>query len=352
MKILVICQDYPSDKNKYAMSYVHSRNKIYQSMGEDVAVLSFNTSSKYEFENIAVLPESLVNFDEYDYILSHAPNIKNHYRLLKRMNGKKIIFFFHGHEVLRGYKDYPKPYKWIRYSLFNQILSEIYQIFKFKILRKWLTGIFCKKNTIGMVFVSEWMKDKFVKNMGFKPEKYAKVVIIPNAVNEAFITESYVQSSTVVADCITIRPFDESKYAVDLVIELAKANPKKTFHIYGKGEYFKHNICPENVEVFNKFIAQKDIPALLNQYKFAVMPTRFDSQGVMMCEMATFGIPLITSDFSVCIEMLKNFKNVNYLDLNNFSTNIDGLKFGNKTNKTDFNPYKLVRKELDFFNEL
>lgn len=352
MKILVICQDYPSDKNQYAMSYVHSRNKIYQSMGKDVAVLSFSASTKYEFESILVLPESLINLDEYDYILSHAPNIKNHYRILKGISGKKIIFFFHGHEVLRGYKDYPKPYKWVQYSLFNQILSNIYQIFKFKILRGWLTGDFHKKNKIGMVFVSEWMKEKFLKNMGFKPEKYAKVVIIPNAVNDAFIADSYIPSDKIVADCVTIRPLDESKYAVDLVIRLAKANPTKNFHIYGKGEYFKHNICPENVKVFNKFIAQKDIPALLNQYKFAVMPTRFDSQGVMMCEMATFGIPLITTNFSVCIEMLKNFENVNYLNLKNFSGNIDSLRFGSEINKTDFNPYKLVKKELDFFNEL
>lgn len=352
MKILVLCQDYPSEINKYAMSYVHSRNKVYQIMGNNVTVLNFSASDKYEFENITVLPEALVNLDEYNYILSHAPNIKNHYRVLKGLDGKKIIFFFHGHEVLRGYKDYPKPYKWVKYSLFNQILSDMYQVFKFKILRKWLTGSFHKKNKLGMVFVSEWMKEKFVKNMSFKPEDYAKVVVIPNAVNDAFINQSYAESSNILADCITIRPFDESKYAVDLVIELAKANPKKSFHIYGKGEYFKHNFCPENVKIFEKFISQKDIPELLNQYKIAVMPTRFDSQGVMMCEMATFGIPLITSDFSVCLEMLSDFENVTYLDLNNFTKNIDSINWGDKINKNKFSPYLVVKEELDFFNEL
>lgn len=352
MKILVLCQDYPSETNKYAMSYVHSRNMIYQVKGNDVTVLNFSATEKYKFEQIQVLPESQVNLDEYDCVLSHAPNIKNHYRVLKSLKGKKIIFFFHGHEVLKGYKDYPKPYKWVKYSLFNQILSDAYQIFKFKILRKWLTGVFCKKNKIGMIFVSEWMKEKFVKNMGFKPEAYAEVAVIPNAVNDAFINQSYTKNFNTLADCITIRPFDESKYAVDLVVELAKANPEKSFHIYGKGEYFHHNSCPKNVKIFEKFISQKDIPELLNNYKIAVMPTRFDSQGVMMCEMATFGIPLITSNFSVCLEMLHDFENVNYLDLNNFTKNIDSISWGSKINKSKFSPYVLIEKELEFFNGL
>ena len=35
------------------------------------------------------------------------------------------------------------------------------------------------------------------------------------------------------------------------------------------------------------------------------MPTRADAQGVMACEMATFGIPLITSNIDVCKEVFK-----------------------------------------------
>lgn len=40
------------------------------------------------------------------------------------------------------------------------------------------------------------------------------------------------------------------------------------------------------------------------------MPTRTDAQGLMMCEMASFGIPLITSDIPVCHEIFDGFKNV------------------------------------------
>ena len=36
----------------------------------------------------------------------------------------------------------------------------------------------------------------------------------------------------------------------------------------------------------------------------------------MMCEMATYGIPLITSDIKVCREVLEGFDNIYYIDNN------------------------------------
>ena len=45
------------------------------------------------------------------------------------------------------------------------------------------------------------------------------------------------------------------------------------------------------------------------------MPTRTDAQGLMMCEMAAFGIPLITSNIPVCHvpAILKYTRNVYYI---------------------------------------
>lgn len=353
MKLLVLVQNYPSNENPYAMSYVHSRNLIYVEKRYNVDVLNFSTNEYYNYEGINVFPEENINFENYDLIISHALNLKNHYRVLRKLHSKKIVFVFHGHEVLKGHLDYPKTYSWVKQNFIKSQIQNCYQIFKLKILTSWLTGNFSKNNKLGMIFVSDWMKEKFVKNMGFYPENFSKTAIIPNAVNSIFVSQSYnPKSGTLLADCVTIRPFDDSKYALDLVIDIAKANPKKTFHIYGKGDYFTYNECPENVKVFNRFILQKDIAELLNNYGCAVMPTRFDSQGVMMCEMATFGIPLITTNFSVCLEMLDNFDNVTFFSLENFAQNIDQINEGSIVNKTKFNSYNLIEKELRFFDGL
>ena len=51
----------------------------------------------------------------------------------------------------------------------------------------------------------------------------------------------------------------------------------------------------------------------INSAKCALMPTRTDAQGVMMCEMATFGIPLITSDIPVCHEVFKEWEGIGFI---------------------------------------
>lgn len=68
-------------------------------------MLSFATKTDYVIDNIRVITEATYlkkNTEHYDMVVSHAANIKNHYRFLKK-NEKKfehMIFFFHGHEIV------------------------------------------------------------------------------------------------------------------------------------------------------------------------------------------------------------------------------------------------------------
>lgn len=57
-----------------------------------------------------------------------------------------------------------------------------------------------------------------------------------------------------------------------------------------------------------------EIIELLQKSRFALMPTRTDAQGLMMCEMAAFGIPLITSNIPVCHEVFEDFSNAYFID--------------------------------------
>ena len=56
------------------------------------------------------------------------------------------------------------------------------------------------------------------------------------------------------------------------------------------------------------------------------MPTRTDAQGLMMCEMAALGIPVITSDIPVCHEVFDGFSNVIFLNNNDMGISLDYLK--------------------------
>ena len=137
--------------------------------------------------------------------------------------------------------------------------------------------------------------------------------VIPNAVNRIFIDGHYAPPATPAADFICIRPFDNPKYAIDQVVDWARQCPELRFHVFGKGRYFDFNPVPPNLTVFKRFIAQAEIPTLLARYLACAMPTRLDSQGVMSCEMASFGIPLFTSDIEVTREVLGGFANVRRL---------------------------------------
>ena len=61
-------------------------------------------------------------------------------------------------------------------------------------------------------------------------------------------------------------------------------------------------------------MSHDEIVDTLNSARYALMPTRTDAQGLMMCEMAAFGIPVITSDIPVCHEVFDGFENVTFID--------------------------------------
>ena len=95
-----------------------------------------------------------------------------------------------------------------------------------------------------------------------------------------------------------------------MVARLAKELPDHRFLVVGKGKYFLHNEKAPNIVWVDRTMDHEQILQALQRSRCALMPTRVDSQGLMTCEMATFGIPVITSDIPVCHEVFDTFENV------------------------------------------
>ena len=106
IKVLVACADYPGENGR-ALQYVHVRNKYYQKNGIDVTVLNFACDKSYVYENIKVISLGDFYSDKMQFIdsvlICHAPNLRNHFRFIKKNNKifKKMLFFFHGHEIVK-----------------------------------------------------------------------------------------------------------------------------------------------------------------------------------------------------------------------------------------------------------
>jgi len=318
MKLLVLSTDYPKKDESVALMYIHTRNKYYVQHDVDVTVLNFNANENYVLDGVKVitLTEYEKNKNHYDILISHAPNLRNHYLFLKKYdrNFSYIVFFFHGHEVLKVSEVYPKPYHYMKTSSkLSMITRNIYDVFKLKMWKRYFTKNISKSH---FVFVSKWMYDMFLKFVQINPEHINdKKHIIYNAIGEDFEKNYYDYRSKKEYDFITIRAnLDNSKYAIDIVTKIAAMNPKYKFCVVGRGAFYKYIRKPDNLIWIDKNLSHAEIIDLLNKSYCALLPTRTDSQGVMACELATFGIPLITSNIDVCKEVFEGFNNVEYID--------------------------------------
>lgn len=355
MRILVICQSYPDDNNPYRMMYVHSRSLEYLNKGIELAVLSFSADSSYCFEGVNVLTENDVKLQggQFDLVVSHAPNLKNHFRFLLTRNFKNIVFIIHGHEVLRTKNYYPNDYSQnsslLSYcrNLLQHMVSDVYDAFKIFFFNQFVLRY---KARIGFIFVSEWMREHYEKNVGVLPSN-TPFSIIPNCVNNIFTKNSWLQSAEKEYDFVSIRPLSGKKYAVDVICSLARKYPNFKFLLYGKGKYFDFNELPSNVTWINQFLLPHEIPNILDKARCALMPTRLDSQGVMMCEMVTYGIPLITSNIQVCRTVFKNADKVSFIDNDNPELP-EKLDFSKQGILLDFFPDNIAKQEIDFFDQV
>lgn len=351
MKILVLAEDYPNNQGSVSLMYIHTRNLYYVQHGLNVEVLSFRARESYTYEGISVITEAeyTKRKTEYGLLILHAANVKNHYRFLKKYGKlfKRFVFFYHGHEVLRINEAYSKPYPYVSRSRVKECLQDIYDSFKLCIWRNYLPKI---KDKSHFVFVSKWMYDEFLKSTKI-PEKVleGKTSITYNCVGETFEKERYDDKNEKKYDFVTVRGnLDGSKYSVDIVNRLAFNTPNAKFLLVGKGKFFNHYEKAPNIEWRSQTMGHKEIAQALQSSRFALMPTRTDAQGLMMCEMAAFGIPVITSDIPVCHEVFDGFCNAFFIDNHDESASLEEFvqKTGECVKDDRFYKENTISKEL------
>ena len=235
------------------------------------------------------------------------------------------MFFYHGHEVLRINSVYSKPYPYIRQSKIKFFFQDCYDSLKLFVWRHYLQKVAYKSD---FIFVSQWMYDEFLKNTKIDPGKLkGKYSITYNSVGNEFESLRYNDFSDKEFYFITIRAnLDGSKYSIDIVNRLAMNSPTCKFLVVGKGEFFEHYEMASNITWINKTMSHEEIIQLLNKARFALMPTKTDSQGLMMCEMAAFGIPVITSNIPVCHEIFDGFINAYFIDNDDLDLSLNEYK--------------------------
>lgn len=330
MKVLVIVGRYPDPDGHLAQHFIHVRNVAYQKSGIDVTVLCFTAKENYVYDGISVITlnefKKRRNIERYDVAVLHQPNLRYHFRFVLRYGHlfNKYIWFFHGQEVLRINKAYAKPYDYMMPSPIKRLAQDIYDSIKLSIWRRYYKNVVQKSH---FVFVSNWMLDEFLKSTKIPFEVIEDSYSVTyNCIGESFETAIYDYKTNKKYDFVTIRNIlDGSKYCIDFVNGLAKANPEMSFLVIGKGKIFEHYTKAENLTWMDTTLKHQQIVEVLQTARCALMPTRTDAQGLMMCEMASIGMPLITSDIPVCHEVFDDFDNVSFISNDDFNIDLNAV---------------------------
>ena len=193
-KILVLVADYPNTDGGVALMFVHVRNKYYIQHGIDVTVLNFASKADYEIDGINVI--TLKTYEnsngKYDIAVSHAANLRNHYKFLKKYDYRfnRLIFFFHGHEILMINEVYPKPYNYVKKNgKVRILLQNYYDRLKFLVWNKYYKAVAYKSDYI---FVSNWLWKEFQKYVGLSSKDlFDHIHIIHNSVGAVFEENTY-----------------------------------------------------------------------------------------------------------------------------------------------------------------
>lgn len=327
--ILVAVEDYPGGESEVTHHFVHVRNLYYVEHGLNVVVLSFKARHDYVYEGIRVIsPKSFKRMrKDFACLIVHQANLKHHAVFLMKYGSlfPHYVFFFHGHEVLRINSVYPEPYFFMRTSsCIRKFIQDVYDTVKLKFWHHYYPSVASKSD---YVFVSKWMLEQFDRWLELDLGKSdPSVHIIPNCIAKDFERNAYDRDAEKKFDFVTVRGnLDTSKYAIDLVINSARSNSDARYLIVGKGTIFDYLEMPSNVTWLEKTSTHREIVEYLNSSRCALMPTRTDAQGLMMCEMASFGIPTITSDLPVCREVLSSFPNVFFVANDKFDMNLQGV---------------------------
>lgn len=361
-KIFVLTEAYPDLYGNRKMNYVHTRNKKYLKKNIEVTVLSFSANTDYLIDDISVIClatfKKILDKQPEKYkdtvLVCHAPNIRHHFKFLIRYKiiFSKVFLLFHGHEILPIHKYYPESYKFMKQdTIIKKIVRRSYDFFKILVWKYY----FLLNKDIQAIFVSNWLAEQVFQNI---KKKHLKYTVINNCVGEYFEKNSYSRKKNNKYNFITLRNnLDQSTYCIDLICEIAKKNPQKKFLLIGKGNIFNYIQKPKNVDWINKELSHDELAEYIDQSEYGLMPTRQDTQGVMSCELATYGIPLITSNLPICKEIFKTFRNVIYADntISSYNKIINGEPksyIKNITEKNDiYFSENTVTKELQLFFE-
>ncbi len=294
---LLITPGYPSLENKYNTAFVHTRVQAYRKAGInlDVAVVNSIPGIKvYEFEGIKVFKcnysmlRNILQKKKYKRILIHFFD-NNYGNVLDSIDltETKLFFYLHGADVL--YRDCEKYAS----NYFEKNMDILYLENEFK-NRDYYIKKYNENSNVKWIFVSDFVKNRAEELLNIKFNNYE---IIPCFIDTEFFKYE-IKNPELRKKIFILRRFTNDKcYAIDIdirtILELSRRPffQDLEFDLYGDGEMFDVLTDPvkkySNVHLHKEFLTHEDIKNIQKEHGIALFASRFDTQGVSLCEAAS-----------------------------------------------------------------
>ena len=314
-KYLVICNGgYPTEGNPRCM-FAHQRVLQYIKAGFNMEAFGFIWDAplaEYEYQGVKVTqggaPElqKLLRSENYEKLLIHFADNGIMYAIQQAGKLKMpMIIWCHGYEILRWnavHFNYSAQAIAQNKSAFEKNDQEKSKLFK---------QLFQMRN-MHFIFVSDWMKERVKRSIGFLPVNYS---VIPNFINCDFY-QGKPKAAQERMKILSIKSHATKMYANDItaqaILELSKKEcfNKLEFDLYGSGLLFDENFGElrghnfSNVHIHEVFLGPDEMKAAFAEHGILIAPTRRDTQGVTTCEAMSAGLSVISCNTSAIPEYM------------------------------------------------
>lgn len=309
-EVLILTDRYPNEQALYRNGFVHRRVKLYADAGISCTVFCMDALSfpqRYAFDGVTVTAGGRCELYRY---LSQNPQIRTvcvHFldqRMwdVLRYFSHRLIIWSHGSDILHWSH---RPF------LYPTEAEQRFAIIQSEKRKKFWRGIFLLSE-MGLidaqfVYVSDYLRGLVAADHEWEKHGYQnlRTHVIHNCIDTGLFAYAP-KTAEQRLKLISVRSYDSSNYANDLTvqaIELLSKEPffdKLSFLIAGNGEQFDALTKPlkkfKNVTLHKGFYRQDELAALYREYGVAILPTRFDTQGVSRDEACACGMAVITTD--------------------------------------------------------
>lgn len=314
-KYLVICNGgYPTEGNPRCM-FAHQRVLQYIKAGFNMEAFGFIWDAplaEYEYQGVKVTqggaPElqKLLRSENYEKLLIHFADNGIMYAIQQAGKLKMpMIIWCHGYEILRWnavHFNYSAQAIAQNKSALEKNDQEKSKLFK---------QLFQMRNMY-FIFVSNWMKERVKRSIGFLPVNYS---VIPNFINCDFY-QGKPKAAQERMKILSIKSHATKMYANDItaqaILELSKKEcfNKLEFDLYGSGLLFDENFGElrghnfSNVHIHEVFLGPDEMKAAFAEHGILIAPTRRDTQGVTTCEAMSAGLSVISCNTSAIPEYM------------------------------------------------